>query len=181
MLSLHCQQRWSFTVWRKIPLSLSLCLFFSLTYIYTQVLSYVGPILTKEHQSSGEVSNTLRSCKGEQGEQAILYGDILYTYILFFKPKKYIFSLIRVSHITIFYSSAASHIYQRQDVKQKLTLQSLSIHIMPDSNEPSTKGQPSKIIMPLSREMSKRLWFITQCSLDIQWQHQQFFLHLRLI
>lgn len=82
--------------------NISVCLFFSITYIYTQVLSYVGPILIKEHQSSGEVSNTLRSCKGEQGEQAILYRDILYTYILFFKPKKYIFSLIRVSHRTIF-------------------------------------------------------------------------------
>jgi len=42
---------------------------------------------------------------------------------------------------------------------------------MPDGNEPYTKGQPSKIITPLSTEMLKKLWFITQCSLDIQWQH----------
>lgn len=101
VLSLLCQQRCSFTVWRKISFSVSVSL--SHKHIHTGLVTcwpYTDkrtPIL----RGSFKYSKT-RSCKGEGGEQIILYRDILYTYTLFLKPKIHIiFSLITVPHITI--------------------------------------------------------------------------------
>lgn len=89
ILSLLCQWRCFSTVWRKISLFVSVCL--SLTHIHTCLVicwphtDQRAPIL----RGSFKTFKT-RSCKGEEGERAIIYRVILYTYVLFFKSKIHI-------------------------------------------------------------------------------------------
>lgn len=66
-------------------------------------------ILIKEQQSSGEVSNTLRSSKRKQ---AIFYGDILYTYILLFKPKNIFFFNYSFSYNHFWFQCCKSYLLQ---------------------------------------------------------------------